>query len=445
MKKLPFILATVIMSLGGFSFAYADTIASQSVADSASEYRITDAGGTGIFWQQFGTGYSGTITDLAFRFETGSVPGTYTVGVAACATSGRPFQSPCNATTTTKTFAVSASSSVTYSVTLDSPITISSAQYLTVFFYGNTSQPVARIPGSVANTIAGGECWFYSFGSDTSCANINDIYMTINGFGGDNNVTRITGNISPSNVTDADAYVTLTYSYFNGVPSVTTGNYILRDLTIGQSIAGISAAPSGNGNNTYSKNLQLTVNRRYSWQPYLVTSDGNLYGSIYYFNTGSSTPTVNSGLQEGLPIITEILGASGNFNALETIGNLTESNSSSTLEGFVNNVYSLQNVLVTKFPFNYFVEIANTLDEILSSSTSTTAYTFSVNFSGNYATSSGASPFSILPTTWTVIAPSTMDVYYPESIRNFFRSLLLTVIVVAWGFMMFNRVRFLFA
>jgi len=433
------------MSLGGFSFAYADTIASQTVSDSATQYYATDAGGSGILWQQLGTGYSGTITDIAFRIETGSVPGNYTIGVAACDTSGRPFQAPCNATTSLMSFLVTASSSITYSQTLATPIPITSSQYLTIFLYGTGSpRPLVRFTGSVANTVAGGACYTYSFGTDTACANISDIYIVVNGFGGTNNTTRMTGNVSPNNITDTDAYLPMRYTYFNGIPAVTYASYILRDLTVGQSISGATTSPSGNGANSYLQNVQLTTNRRYSWTPYLTTSDGYLYGSTYYFNTGSTTPAVNEGLQSGLPIITEILGASGNFDALDTIENLAESNASSTLEGFVNNVYSLQNVLVTKFPFNYFVEIATTLDEILSSSTTTTAYTFAINFSGNYATSSGASPFSILPTTWTVIAPSTMDVYYPESTRNFFRALLLSVIIVAWGLMMFNRVRHLF-
>jgi len=435
MKKLPFILATVIMSLGGFSFAYADTIASQtSDSSTRAQFGMSSDGS-----QTLGTALSGTAAFV-------NVYATSSAGIAAIMTVNL-LECPSATYSGCTTVASSAGNPVSLvknigTATFATPYTLDATKYYELNFANTNGSNLFYLYGSAASTYVNGNYCTSQTRSAGACIGghtdgfIVDIYFDLQSSGA-NTASRITGNVSPSNVTDADAAVSLTYSYYSGVPAVTTATYILRDLTVGQSIAGQTTSGLA-GNQVFTQALQLTVNRRYSWQPVLNTASTTIYGATYYFNTGSSSP---SGASYG-EVFTEYLN--GNWNALETIDNLTDTNASSSLEGFVNNVYSLQNVLVTKFPFNYFVEIANTLDEILSSSTSTTAYTFAVNFSGNYATSSGASPFSILPTTWTVIAPSTMDVYYPESTRNFFRSLLLTVIVVAWGLMMFNRVRFLF-
>lgn len=113
--------------------------------------------------------------------------------------------------------------------------------------------------------------------------------------------------------------------------------------------------------------------------------------------------------------------------------------SSSAMQGFAN-FWSLQGYLQSKFPFNYMFEIA-TAFSVLSYGTTTTSWTFSVPLT--IGSSSGAS-LDVLPDVWDVITPTTIAVYYPDTVRLFFRNLLALVLTVGWAFYMFNRVRFLF-
>jgi len=430
------ILAAVFL-LFSISFAHADVIVTQSVADSATEYRGLSGGGGGIFWQQFGTGYSGTITGMALRVEGGTPTGSFSVYLAACNSSGRPFQSPCNATTTdVQLITMTASSSVTYSVTFATPITISSGQYLTATIYNAGSPALVRIPGSVANTITGGECLFYSFGTDTSCQNIDDMYMTITGYGTGNNNTGITSVISPVNITDADGYVNFNYSYFSGVPSATQANFIINDLTQSQSITGIASTPSA-GNNTYSKSVQLSTNHHYSWQPYLVTSLGNIYGPIYLFNTGSqAAPTASTSTILGL-FNTFVNGAgtgsildnafnNGNFNAPENA-------STSTASGIIS-FSNIPSYFAQRVPFGYLYDIYNDWNHV---STSSAEFgTLSINFS---SLGISTSTKTWLPESIIFFSTTTVTEYLGGGLLDTLNILAGAAIAITWAMALFRK------
>jgi len=432
MKKLLLIFATATISMGSFSFAYADI--SQLVSTTRNSIDLGSGSVDGI--QGIGTGLSGNITGARIYADGTDSGGFSELNV-------RIYESADATITSGDTLLLSgtiptiSATKTLYQVNFATTTLDSSKHYgIAVLCSNGCGGREDRIYGSTLNVFTNGQNWS-QVGS-----NLIDIYFEVLGTvtnAQENTATRIISVNYPVSVTDTDGYIPFSFTLYSGSPAAASASFLLTNLTTGQSLTSTSTVIISSGQLTFTYSTQLAQYNSYSWQPYIILANGNyIYSSVKYFNTGSSTP---SGNNFGNPF-EQYLG--GQWNAMETINNISEQNGSSTLEGFVNNVFSLQNVMVTKFPFNYFVEIATTLDEILSSSTSTTAYTFAVNFSGNYATSSGASPFSILPTTWTVIAPATMDVYYPESTRNFFRSLLLTVIVVAWGLMMFNRVRFLF-
>jgi hypothetical protein len=426
MKKLPLILATAIISLGSFSFAYADVIAQQTVS--------TDVAATvnqNTWVQNLGTSLTGTVGLWNFyaRMVTGSDTLTFRLDecpdntYTGCSTVINNT-AMVGTITTSKSFAYIDLGSTGISLT-------SSKYYRVVMGSGGNFRPY----GCTTNCYAGGALLVGGIADAT----VLDAYFVLQTSTSNTN-TRIVSVVTPSNTTDADGVVPFEFTLYSGSPAATTTGFTITDLTTGQSLGETDVLITSSGLLTFTYTLAVTKNHAYSWVPLInLTSGSVIYGSTYFFNTGSSSP---AGVNVG-NVFSQYLN--GNWNAIETLSNVSESNGSSTLEGFVNNVYSLQNVLVTKFPFNYFVEIASTLDDILSSSTTTTAYSFTVHMSGNYATSSGSSPFSILPTTWNVITSDTISTYYPDSTRVFFRSLLLTVIYVAWGLSMFNRVKYLFA
>jgi len=437
------------MSLGGFSFAHADsTLTGYTPATTTTSSVGSDKHGLNIYNQGQSFQVTSDVTITGFDFLSNGVIGESLTGylwadgpsglhVVATSSSVGSYTPPLPAvrhyTFTTPYAAVAGN----YVVTETFSYNIQNLHYGT-----RTGNPY--VTGCVTNAFLTGDIGVgcsTTYDPDGSDAYFEIYYSPL--------TTGITAVNSPTdNLSYSTPIINFNFDFYSGTTAVTSAGIQLADLTSALSVdtSAYTLTNSSSGSKNYNKTMTLTTNHRYQWRPYIYTTSGYIFGSYRLFNTGSTTPAVTTGIEPGLPlaVMTEILGGGGQYNAIETIDTLTEGNASTTLEGFVGNVYSLQNVLVTKFPFNYFVEIATTLSDILSSSTTTTAYTFSVNFTGNYATTSGASPFSILPSTWTVIAPSTMDVYYPESTRTFFRSLLLTVIVVAWGLMMFNRVRFLF-
>lgn len=133
----------------------------------------------------------------------------------------------------------------------------------------------------------------------------------------------------------------------------------------------------------------------------------------------SSTPSF------GQSVINEVLGINDNTA------------SSTAVTGFAR-FWGLQGLLQTKFPFNYLFEIGTAFSQ-LSYGTTTTAWSFRLPLDYGSHTS-----LDVLPSSWDVISTTTMSVYYGDTIRLFFRGLVGTLLTVAWGFYMFNRVRFLF-
>jgi len=183
----------------------------------------------------------------------------------------------------------------------------------------------------------------------------------------------------------------------------------------------------------------------------VTTSNGSMDTTEQAFYRGFDTSLITNSYPNNWPlnamIGTENFGvispsSTPTFaqDVLNQILGINDNTASSTSVQSFSAFWGLQALLQTKFPFNYLFEIGEGIS-LLSYSTTTTAWTFSVPLT--IGSSSGAS-LDVLPDIWDVITPTTIATYYPDSTRLFFRNLLAIILTVGWGFLMFNRVRFLF-
>jgi len=166
-----------------------------------------------------------------------------------------------------------------------------------------------------------------------------------------------------------------------------------------------------------------------------LVSSGNIYYTLFRVdgteNFGATTPSTTPSFSQS--VIDSALG-------------INDSNATtSSINGF-QNFLGLQSVMESKFPFNYVGEIFLAVGQF-AYGTTTNDYAFQVNFGTSsrlVSTSSASNTFALLPSVWDVISSSTMSTYYPDSVRLFWRNLLLTVVIFAWGFAMYYRLRYIF-
>jgi len=425
MKKLPLIIATVILSLGSFSFVAADTTISSYTGSVVTRSNNLTSGD----YIALGTGMTGVPTYFqVYASSSTQVPVQINPLLIACSSSST--LSGCYVFATNDGFPTIATAAGIVTTFLTATTTMRSDFYYymnmgavqsgTSFaYYGDST---TGIPGKFCTNIE----------TPITCS-FEDSLLKRTWFvlGGDVVVQQ------PSYFEDiqqpyqlevtATGVVPVSVFYYNIDGYDTVGLQVVDQSNNHLVVNTAEQSAIQDVLSLYATNLSLTANHAYRLRPYMRLS------------SSSSTPYLYGQYRDFSTVSDQFFNGS-----LANIITVNENSASSTLELFVNNVFNLQYVMAQKYPFNYFFEIARTLNT-LSIGTSTAAYTFVMPFSGAYVHTATSSLLAILPASWDVITSDTIATYYPDSLRIFFRTLLYVTMTVAWGLAMFTRLRGVFA
>jgi len=281
-------------------------------------------------------------------------------------------------------------------------------------------------------------------------------------------------NQRPSNgTTTSSNLVDFTYEYNSQSQPYTFKGIRLTDTTGGQSIAVPEQAIITSGVGTFSYTAILTVAHRYTYTPYLRTSDGQyLYGTSYGFtvirnpllsiatssNATSSNPFSFGIFSNSTSSPTGLVDSSldafntcGAFGSLFTLGLcpifvfLFTPNATS-FNGFADVGQALEG----KVPFSYFFQVVNDFNNITLSDDASSSPEISIGFAS--MTCSGAWQGSglascdpklkdWLPTSMVLFSTTSMAYYVPYSVVSFGRSAVEIALYFAFGMYVFYRVR----
>jgi len=407
--------------MGTFNFVSAAVIADQQVS-------TTQTASTQVNWYQgLGTGLSGSLNYIQLTANS-SGGGTFYVRIQQCDDAAYSVNCTAFYNGSASTQSLTGAKTQFTFITTSQPVFVLSKYYY-LWTDGGT---LINLWGSSSNVYSGGIlCRALNPTSATTCNGggpadgaVADAAFSV----GSVDVVALQPQVNPITTptqfqVTATENVSVSFTYLNttlydivGTEIIDqTNNHLLLDT--GEQIAQMNTTA------TYNAILGLTQNHAYRVRGYMrnsATSTFRTYNAYVDFSTVSD----------------QFFNAS---STLINITNINDANASSTAQNIFTKFWNIQNIIQAKFPFNYLFEIGNALN-ILSYGTSTTAWTFSLPL--NYGSST--SPFNFLPSTWDVITPTTLAVYYPDSIRLFFRTLAGLLLTVGWGLMMFNRARSLF-
>jgi len=228
MRKIlkSFIISSVLILVFSFSnFAFADV--AQFVDTTTSSTYQSISGSTPFIIQQLGTGLTGNASNIIFNFNFQSVAGLR-ASLYRCDNSTWGSSSTCtNAVAVDSTNTIDGTGYVgvnaLYNATLASSVSLNATKYYYLVFSGAGANPNVKIVGSSTNTYANGACYYYTTGTQTTCASSNgvsDIYFVLTGSAGPlgditSQVTPVDGQNNPSTITFTGTYNN--YNYYNSI------------------------------------------------------------------------------------------------------------------------------------------------------------------------------------------------------------------------------------
>ena len=165
--------------------AYNPYLISQTTNNATSTTREVVQSDVKYFYQELGTGLSGTIDRVVFENVSSGLSGSGAVSISRCDTNATPIN--CSGGVYIDTIYYTKSTSTTeYALTWTSPITLDPTKYYYLLFTNSSAAVNMTFSGSASDTYTNGACkWIDYPSAPIACGGISDIYFSLGDVPGD--------------------------------------------------------------------------------------------------------------------------------------------------------------------------------------------------------------------------------------------------------------------